>query len=183
MPDLSILKTPGPYHIITYGTLLGTQFFQSFVNGIVAYKSLPRPQFSVLQQNIFPIYFGIQTALPAVLAITYPGSRTHLGTVSGISGTLAEVNRWSVMVPLATMFVTGLANLVVIGPATTRIMKERKHQETKDGKKSYDAAPHSREMQRLNKAFGKMHGASSLVNLVSFLATIWYGASLAERLQ
>ncbi|CAD6442857.1 209ed46b-7599-4741-b4be-838acc39bfe4 [Sclerotinia trifoliorum] len=183
MPDLSILKTPAPYHIITYGTLFGTQFFQSFINGIVAFRSLPRAQFSVLQQNLFPIYFGIQTALPAVLAITYPGSHTHLGTVSGISGTLAEVNRWSVLVPLATMFVTGLANMVVIGPATTRLMKERKHQETKDGKKSYDAAPHSKEMQRLNKAFGKMHGVSSLVNLVSFLATMWYGVSLAERLQ
>lgn len=73
--------------------------------------------------------------------------------------------------------------MVVIGPATTRLMKERKHQETKDGKKSYDAAPHSKEMQRLNKAFGKMHGVSSLVNLVSFLATMWYGVSLAERLQ
>lgn len=55
--------------------------------------------------------------------------------------------------------------------------------ETKDGKKSYDPAPHSREMQRLNKSFGKLHGASSLINLVSFLATMWYGACLAERLQ
>jgi hypothetical protein len=26
------------------------------------------------------------------------------------------------------MFVTGLANLAVLGPATTKIMKERKHQ-------------------------------------------------------
>ncbi|RAL59316.1 hypothetical protein DID88_006921 [Monilinia fructigena] len=138
MPDLSIFKTPAPYHIVTYGTLL---------------------------------------------AITYPGSRTNLGTVSGISGALAEVNRWSVLVPLGTMFVTGLANLVLIGPATTRLIKERKHQETRDGKKSYDAAPHSREMQKLNKSFGRLHGASSLVNLVSFLATIWYGVSLAERLQ
>lgn len=55
--------------------------------------------------------------------------------------------------------------------------------ETRDGKKSYDAAPHSREMQKLNKSFGRLHGASSLVNLVSFLATIWYGVNLAERLQ
>ncbi|TVY49857.1 putative mitochondrial outer membrane protein [Lachnellula cervina] len=183
MPDLSLFSSPAPYHIITYGTLLGTEFFQSFVGGIVAFKALTRPQFSQLQQKIFPIYFSIQTALPVVLALTYPGSRNPLGPSSSLSGTLAESNRWSVLAPLATMFVGGLVNLVYVGPATTRIMRERKVQESKDGKKSYDPAPHSKEMQQLNRAFGKMHGVSSLVNLGALIATIWYGFSLAERIQ
>lgn len=55
--------------------------------------------------------------------------------------------------------------------------------ETKDGKKSYDPAPHSKEMQKLNKSFGKAHGASTLINLFGLVATIWYGIVLAERLQ
>lgn len=55
--------------------------------------------------------------------------------------------------------------------------------ETRDGKKSYDPAPHSKEMQQLNKAFGRMHGISSLLNLAGFLATLWYGVHLAERIQ
>jgi hypothetical protein len=38
-------------------------------------------------------------------------------------------------------------------------------------------------MQQLNRAFGKMHGISSLVNLGAFIAAIWYGFSLAERIQ
>ena len=101
---------------------------QSFVGGIVAYKALPRPQFASLQQKIFPIYFSLQTALPVVLALTYPGLKTPLGTASGLNGTLAEVNRWSVLVPLLTIFTTSLANLLVIGPATTKIMQERKQQ-------------------------------------------------------
>ena len=54
--------------------------------------------------------------------------------------------------------------------------------ETRDGKKSYDKGPHSAEMQRLNREFGKMHGISSLFNLVAWLATMWYGVTLAERL-
>ena len=54
--------------------------------------------------------------------------------------------------------------------------------ETRDGKKSYDAGPHSTEMQRLNSAFGKMHGISSLINLGALVATVWYGFSLAERI-
>ncbi|TVY78108.1 putative mitochondrial outer membrane protein [Lachnellula suecica] len=183
MPDLSLISSPAPYHIITYGTLLGTQFFQSFVGGIVAFKALSRPQFSQLQQKIFPIYFGMQTAMPIILALTYPGSRTPSGPSSSLSGTFAESNRWSVLVPLATVFVSGLVNMAFFGPATTRIMRQRKVQETRDGKKSYDPAPHSKEMQQLNKAFGRMHGVSTLVNLGGFIATVWYGFTLAERIQ
>jgi hypothetical protein len=96
------------------------------VGGVIAYKALARPQFSQLQQKIFPVYFGIQTALPVVLALTYPG--TPLGAASGFGGALAEVNRWSVLAPLATIFVTSVANLLFFGPATTRVMRERKVQ-------------------------------------------------------
>ncbi|KAK3044070.1 hypothetical protein LTS18_002254, partial [Coniosporium uncinatum] len=42
----SLLWHPAPYHIITYGTLLGCTVFQSFIGGVVAYKCLPRAQFA-----------------------------------------------------------------------------------------------------------------------------------------
>lgn len=80
----------------------------------------------------------------------------------------------------ATMFVTALANLVYIGPKTTEIMGIRKHQETRDGKKSYDNGPHSKEMQALNKQFAILHGVSTVVNLIGLGAMIWYGAVLAD---
>jgi hypothetical protein len=108
----------------SFGVLLGTQTFQSFINGIVAYRALPRPQFSVLQQKLFPIYFGLQTALPAVMALTYPGMRSNIP--NSIQGVLAESNRISTLTPLALIFVTSAANMLAVGPATTKIMKERK---------------------------------------------------------
>ncbi|KAI6710977.1 hypothetical protein PZA11_002281 [Diplocarpon coronariae] len=182
MSNVSIFNTAAPYHIISYGTLLGTEFFQTFVGGIVSYKALARPQFSQLQQKLFPVYFGIQTTLPVVVALTYPASKLGLGTASGLHGVLADVNRWSVLVPLATIFATSLANMVFIGPATTKVMRERKHQETRDGKKYYDPAPHSEEMQKLNKSFSSLHGISSLLNLTGFIATLWYGVSIAARI-
>lgn len=54
--------------------------------------------------------------------------------------------------------------------------------EKKDGKKSYDAPPHSQDMAALNKRFGKSHGISSLLNLGTFVATLAYGFTLAARL-
>ncbi len=54
--------------------------------------------------------------------------------------------------------------------------------EKKDGKKSYDAAPHSQEMLALNKQFGMLHGISSVLNLGSFVAAVRYGVTLSSRL-
>ncbi|POS88203.1 hypothetical protein EPUL_000343 [Erysiphe pulchra] len=177
MADTSIFNTLAPYHITALGLLTGTQFYQSFVGGFVAYKALPRPQFSQLQQKIFPIYFSIQTVLPALIAITYPGSA---GKASGIKGVFE--NRRSALIPIATILVTSSINLLLVGPATTKAMRERKVQETRDGKKYTDPAPHSEEMQRLNSLFSKLHGISSLLNLLGFISTISYGFTLASRI-
>jgi uncharacterized membrane protein len=125
----------------------------------------------------------MQTALPLVLALTFPGEQTALSThSSGFASVLSEGYRWSVLTPLATMLVTGLANMAYLGPATTKCMRERKHQETRDGRKSYDPPPHSQEMQRLNRRFGVLHGASTIVNLVGWGAMIWYGFYLGNRI-
>ncbi|MCJ1274361.1 hypothetical protein MMC21_002157 [Puttea exsequens] len=188
MPDSSILWSPAPYHILSYGTLLGSTIYQSFINGIVSYRTLPRPQFSSLQTALTPVYFALQTALPVLLALTYPGAKGispmgGVGEKSGLGGVLDERNRWLVLLPIAAMGVLNAANLVVLGPRTTGIMRERKHQETRDGKKSYDAGPHSKEMERLNKKFGWMHGLSALTNMISLGFTVFYGFVLAERLQ
>ena len=84
--------------------------------------------FSQLQQKIFPVYFGLQTGLPVLLALTYPAVRGLSSPASGLQGILDVANRWSVLVPVATMFITGLVNVVYVGPATTKVMRERKHQ-------------------------------------------------------
>ncbi|KAH6654349.1 hypothetical protein BKA67DRAFT_564819 [Truncatella angustata] len=177
----TLIFSPGPYHIISYGTLLGTQVFHSFINATAAFRTLERPAFAILQRALFPWYFGIQTIMPVALALTYPGSRI---AASGIQGALLnEANRWDVAVPLATMFVTGLINWAYCLPVTNAITDKRRTQEKKDGKQSWDATPQSQEMQSLNKQFGKIHGISSLLNLVTLLATITYGFNLSARIQ
>ena len=41
---------------------------------------------------------------------------------------MAEKNRINTFVPLVTIFTTSLVNMLYIGPETTRVMRERKHQ-------------------------------------------------------
>lgn len=79
--------------------------------------------------HIFPVYFSLQTALPALLVLTYPGSRNPFGSASGVAGVFLEPgNRWTVLAPLAGAFLTAAANLAVVGPATTKVMEERRVQ-------------------------------------------------------
>ncbi|KAL5116878.1 hypothetical protein ACEQ8H_005230 [Pleosporales sp. CAS-2024a] len=158
--SLSAFKDPATYHILSYGTLLGSTIFQSFIGGITAYRALPRAQFSSLQKAIFPPYFVLQTAAPTLLFLTYPRSLLSPASIDKSNTYL-----------IGTMFVSGLLNLVYVGPETTRVMGLRKHQETRDGKKSWEEGQHSEEMQKLNKQFGILHGYST-VDEVSRVATM-----------
>ncbi|RAL10389.1 DUF4149 domain-containing protein [Aspergillus homomorphus CBS 101889] len=171
------MADPRPYHILSYGTLLGVQIYQSFVSGVIAFRALPRPQFAQLQTATFPVYFSLQSALPVVVALT----ASRAGHVHGVSGLLEPENRGTLL-SMATVAIASLVNLTVLRPMTVNVMRERKHQETRDGKKSYDPAPHSKEMVALNKKFGRLHGISSLVNLVCLGATVYYGAVLGKQL-
>lgn len=134
MPSVSSLSDPTAYHILTYGTLLGSNIQNTFLAGPLAFKVLPRPQFSTLQQAIFPPYFAFQTALPIVLALTWPGVKSAaLGGATmrehaGPRGLLEEQYMWTALAPIALMCGTSLLNLVLLGPATTNVMKQRKHQ-------------------------------------------------------
>lgn len=97
------------------------------MGGIISYQHLPRPFFGSLMAKIFPAYFVMQTALPVVLALTYPGS-VLTGAASGVAGVLQPANRWSVLMPLALALAGGVANLAVVGPATTQCMEDRRVQ-------------------------------------------------------
>ncbi|ODA80103.1 hypothetical protein RJ55_03061 [Drechmeria coniospora] len=178
----SVIFSMAPYHVLSYGTLLGTSFWHSFINSPVLFKTVERPAFSAVQSCLFPVYFGLQTALPAVLALSFPGN-SLVGVPSGLSGLFHASKRWNSLVPIAIMFFTGLANLVVLQPATAKTMKQRKGQAKRDGKEYYAEGPHSEEMQILNKKFGMLHGISSLLNLATFLATVAYGFTLGTRIQ
>jgi hypothetical protein len=156
---------------------------KTFVGGILAFRALPRPQFAALQSAIFPVYFTLQTALPVVSALTFPGRITASGVgPSSIIGFVADENRQSTLLPLVTVSVAGLTNLLLLSPLAAKTIQERRHQETIDGKKCYDNPPHSNKMMQLNKKFRKLHGYSSIVNLLALVATGYYGLVLGVRL-
>ena len=125
----SFLKTVGnllPYHLLSYGALLGTELYQvrlrfskrptklatdhiqSFINTKICYQALPMEEFIILQKRLFPVYFGTQVGLTALTAATHP-PYSILSLVQ---------DPWSVA-PLAVAGLTGCLNWFIYGPRTT----------------------------------------------------------------
>lgn len=134
MPTFADITNPKAYHIVSYGLLLGSTFFQSFIAGPVAFKAIPRSAFAQLQTHVTPVFFALQSALPVLMAMTFPGERiasagaTAIRQDSGLFGLLQPKHLWSAAVPIAIMLGTALINLAALGPLTTKTMRERKHQ-------------------------------------------------------
>jgi hypothetical protein len=91
------------------------------------FKTVERPIFSSIQQALFPIYFGIQTAAPVLMALTFPGNALF-GLSSGVQGLFNQSQRYQSLLPIGIMFVTGATNLFVLLPMVTGVMKERRGQ-------------------------------------------------------
>ena len=78
-------------------------------------------------------------------------------------------------VSLAVSFVSTLLNLLYLEPTSTKVMFDR-YQLEDDGKKDSD------EYSEKARSFGKLHGMSSLANLVSLLGGLIHGVRLASGL-
>ncbi|KAJ5856458.1 uncharacterized protein N7529_010402 [Penicillium soppii] len=170
-------------HLISYGILLGSQVFQTFFNGILAYKGLSRPFFGVHQGAIFPVYFSLQSFLPVLVALT--GAQKN-----------QSMSPLNVLTPLywcmTAVSTAGLINLIIFRPLTQEAVKARNQQgnghhklvrspfNTKDRQTSPIFV--SREKKILDRRFMYIHATSICINIGGLLATIQYGTSLAKLL-
>lgn len=148
--------------LLAYGTWLGSIVWTTFVGGIVMFKNLPRQTFGRLQSKLFPIYFGLSTAMSAVL----------LGTLCFAGGAPPR----QALTTLGMGLVGSLANFLWVEPLATSIMFQRYDLENASGKRD-DVA-----IKALYKKFGMWHGISSIFNLAVLVAAIAHGWWLAGSL-
>lgn len=145
----------GAVHLFAYGTWLGTSLWTTFVAGITMFKHLPRKQFGMLQAQLFPKYFQLGTICTCVVLLT----SVRMG-----------MQPW----PLLISLLCTLANLLYLEPKATNVMFQRY---ALDGQ---DSDPEVR--KDLKKQFGKLHGMSSLANLVGLVSLVIHGCAIAARL-
>ncbi|KAJ5586730.1 uncharacterized protein N7459_002495 [Penicillium hispanicum] len=167
----SVLRTVGnllPYHLLSYGALLGTELYQSFVNTKICFQALPMREFIALQKRLFPVYFGCQVSLAALTAATRP-PYSILSLARDLWGAA----------PLAVVLVTGSLNWFVFGPRTTTasLVRRALHENQENSANADDGKVH-----RANRNFARNHAMSIHLNAIALVATIWYGFSLSSSL-
>lgn len=152
----------------------------------LCYRHLPRPQFTNLNKRVFPVYFSLQLGLILLTTATYP-------PVSLVS--LIQQGHWTEYVPLALNVAMAALNAGVYGPRTMKGMIDKIHQETRDARRvkteqeqdqdqdqQHDTIV-SEAMKLLKRSFSRNHAMAIHLNAIAMLATVWYGFSLASRIQ
>ena len=81
-----------------------------------------------------------------------------------------------VVVTLGLSLAMTLLNLIFLEPYSTKIMLERYDLENQEGGQSTDR------YKVLKAQFGKMHGMSSLTNLIALCGAVAHGVALAATL-
>lgn len=187
-------------HLLSFSTWFGTMVYTTFILGITAFRNLPRQTFGKLQSKLFPKYFTLGS-ICLVLQVSKLGSnyecqlqismdeRTtscsqfvcssssvlhQILTLRSLSLSFLGDKRvtWS----LGSALVATLVNIFFMEPYTTKIMLKRYDLENAEGGTDTDR------YKELKKVFGKMHGLSSLTNLMALCGTVAYGLVLASLL-
>lgn len=154
-------KAAATVHLLSFATWFGTVVYTTFVAGITMFKNLPRRVFGKIQSKLFPLYFRVCSVMVGVQILTLTAMPDILSKTSEVS--------------LAIAFFTTLLNLLYLEPKSTQVMFDRYSLED-DGKRE------SEEYSKLAKTFGKLHGMSSLANLVALCGGIVHGVRLASGL-
>ncbi|KAM6497985.1 protein of unknown function (DUF4149) domain containing protein [Amanita muscaria] len=164
------LFNPKALYVLSYSWLFGMSLWVTFFGGVIAFKTLPRQQFGQLQLKTFPIYFSINVALSSLMMAYWVF--THPDVISYISRpTVADVAQ---LYALFVVFGTHGLNCFVVGPIASKV-KVQRHKLEKDEGKGYDEKEVSAQMKAFNRKFGMLHGISSLLNLIAFIALVFHG--------
>ncbi len=149
-------------HLFSFGTWFGTVFYTTFIAGLTMFQNLPRQTFGKLQSKLFPKYFFLSSVTIIVQLLTLPimiAGRTQVTKT-----------------PLVIALLTTLLNQIILEPYSTKIMLERYDLENSTGGTNTDR------YKVLKAEFGKMHGMSSLTNLIAFCGAIVHGYFLSSLL-
>ncbi|KAL4515062.1 hypothetical protein Ndes2526B_g03624 [Nannochloris sp. 'desiccata'] len=154
----------GFVHMLAFGMWFGTLGWTSFIFGIVAFRNLPRQTFGKLQAKLFPKYFTVSAAAPALLLATL-----HFLT-NGAPPTKE-------MTLLGISLGASLMNLFFTEPAATKVMFQRYEMENQAA-----AIRDEAQIKMLAKQFGKWHGISSLLNLIVLICAVGHAYYLGGLL-
>lgn len=152
-------------NLLLYSVAFGGGIMHSYIVSPIAFKYLPREEFSNLQNKVFPLYFIGQSAVPLLLGLTSPLAPKCVLPILALSAFAGLLN-----------YFWFLPVCVQVKLERNKLVADKKHEQIVDGE-----TVASEEFAKLNKKFGMYHGFSSLANLVSLATLGVYGVLLSKR--
>ncbi|RXK38803.1 hypothetical protein M231_03979 [Tremella mesenterica] len=143
-----------------------------------AYQSLSRETFGTLQSHLLPVYFGTTTLLSSTLLLTHLWFHPSLISSPRVPPHWATSEEGQQGLLIIASLIPSLINWIYVGPKATEIMFERHRLERLEGKEYDDPSP-SESMNKLNKKFATLHGISSSLNVIAFLALGGLGLAIS----
>jgi len=166
---LGLLNLRGLY-TLGFSFIFGMSLWVTFIGGVIAYKTLPRQQFGTLQHRTFPVYFKFNAVVSSGLLFAW--IRNHSTVIAQLAHPMVpDVTQ---TYALGVVALSHTLNNVWFGPATSKLLTARFKLEKEEGKDAHDPNV-STDMKKLNAKFARLHGYSSLANLIAFLALVFHG--------
>ncbi|KAK1826244.1 hypothetical protein QBC39DRAFT_364803 [Podospora conica] len=175
--DISLLSR-APFHIISYGTVLGATVFHTLSNQHIISSSLPIQLSAYVLANIYPPYFMLQTVGTVVMALTFPSS-------GGVMALWWPGNRWQVMFPMACMFVTGFSNWTAVLPAAIEYSLQIDELEDQvDAAKDESTRAKIRSLVEAKRTnYLRLQALGGVLNAGTMFGAVAYGLTLSSRLR
>ncbi|PWN45097.1 hypothetical protein IE81DRAFT_320699 [Ceraceosorus guamensis] len=163
------------FTLLAWGAAFGTAVWQNFISAPIAYSTLPRKSFGELQAASLPAFFTLQAGAGGVLLYS------HLRDYPFIKHTGFDIldRATYVALTLGTTIGLNLANLFIVYPATTKLMRDRHRQERAEGKEADDPTA-SDKLKTLSKEFIASHSLSAGLSLAAFGGLVFHGLWLAR---
>ena len=157
-------------HLLSWGTCFGASVWVSFFSGIIAFKTLPRHKFGLLQSKTFPVYHAVQTG---TLALTIAASAAE-NTPASLVDSFTHPNLYLLFPALFAC----VHNLFLFEPWTTSVMWERHKIERELGtgheigqlRPSDPEKANDPRLVAISKKFGMLHSVSVSLNLVALIS-------------
>ncbi|CAG9947233.1 unnamed protein product [Clonostachys rosea f. rosea IK726] len=167
---IQTLISSTPVHLVCFFALLGTEIHQSLITAKKYFHALRKDQSLTLHKGVSPILLRAQSILLILVAVTVP---PH--------GLISLIEHKSSWIPLLVGSYATALNVFLFHPRASRALSDLQLQSiaSTSGKAS-ETEPLNPNVAALEKSFRRNRAATVHLNMVTVIATIWYGCGLAK---
>ncbi|CAH0057795.1 unnamed protein product [Clonostachys solani] len=167
---IQTLICSAPVHLVCFVALVGTELHQSLISAKKYFHALRKDQPLTLHERVSPVLLRAQSILLILVAVTVP---SH--------GLLSLIEHKSSWIPLLVGSYATALNFFLFNPRASRALNGLQLQSIANtSEKASETEPLNPNAAALEKSFRRNRAATVHLNVLTMMATVWYGCGLAK---